>query len=127
MYGEVEIMDYHGKYDIVGFAHDLGLSLEEVSELYAELIREINSALLELKVLINTGNLVKIQKIIHNIKGVSGNYRITDIYEESTKINDALKTTNFTELEKDLNHLSNISYMALKEIYSFFKQRSIFI
>lgn len=120
-------MDYQCKYDIVGFAHDLGLSLEEVSELYAELIMEINSALLELKVLINTRDLVKIQKIIHNIKGVSGNYRLTDIYEESTKINDALKTTNFTELEKDLNNLSYISYISSKEIYSFFKQRSIFI
>ena len=120
-------MDFNSKYDIAGFAHDLGLSLEEVSELYAELINELNSALSELKVLINKEDLVKTQKIIHNIKGVSGNYRINDIYEETTKINDALKTTNYTEFKKDLNHLINISYVALKEIQIFFKQQSIFI
>jgi HPt (histidine-containing phosphotransfer) domain-containing protein len=120
-------MDYHSKYDIVGFAHDLGLSLDEVSELYAELINEISSALSELKVLINKKDLVKIQKIIHNIKGVSGNYRIIDIYEESTKINDALKTTNYTEFEDDLNYLFNIIYVALTEIQNFFNQKSIFI
>ena len=105
-------MDFHGQYDITGFTHDLGLSMKEVSGFYAELINEINSALLELKVLINKKDLVKIQKIIHNIKGVSGNYRLIDIYEESTKINDSLKSINYTEFEKDLNHLFNISNIA---------------
>ena len=54
--------------------------MEEVSEFYAELIHEINLAILELKILMDKKDLAKIQKIIHNIKGVSGNYRISDIY-----------------------------------------------
>ena len=120
-------MNFHGKYDINGFTHDLGLTTEEVSEFYAELINEINSALLELKVLMPKRDLVKTQKIIHNIKGVSGNYRISDIYRITTKINDALKNTNYTDFEKDLNALFHISDMAIEEIKSFFKQRSIFI
>jgi len=120
-------MDYNNKYDIPGFANDLGLSLEEVSELYAEFINELSSALIELKVLINKEDVVKIQKIIHNMKGVSGNYRITDIYEETIQINDALKNTNYIDFEKDLNDLFNISHIALKEIRNFFIQRSISI
>ena len=120
-------MDFHGKYDIIGFTHDLGLTIEEVSKFYAELINEINSALIELKFLMTKKDLVKIQKIIHNIKGVSGNYRISDIYRETTKINDALKNNDYTTLEKDLNHLFDISDMAIKEIKNFFKQRSISI
>ena len=120
-------MDFHGNYDIIGFTQDLGLTIEEVSKLYAELINEINSALLELNFLINKRDLVKIQKIIHNIKGVSGNYRISDIYRETTKINDALKSTNYSTLEKDLNHLFDVSNMAIIEIKSFFKQNSISI
>jgi HPt (histidine-containing phosphotransfer) domain-containing protein len=121
------IMDYNNKYDIVGFAHDLGLSIEDVSELYAELVHELNSALLELKLLIDEKDSVKIQKIIHNIKGVSGNYRLTDIYDETSKINDALKNTEYHEFEKDLNHLFNITYAAIKEITNFFKRKSISI
>lgn len=120
-------MDLHSKYDIAGFAHDLGLNMREVSEFYAELINEINSALLELKILMNKRDLVMIQKIIHNIKGVSGNYRINDIYEETSKINDALRVDNYNTLEKDLNNLFNISDTALQEIKDFFKQKSIFI
>ena len=120
-------MDFYCNYDITGFTHDLGLTIEEVSKFYAELISEINSALLELKFLMTKKDLVKIQKIIHNIKGVSGNYRITDIYRETSKINDALKKNNYTSLEKDLNHLFDISDMAIKEIKKFFKQRSISI
>lgn len=120
-------MDYNNKYDIVGFANDLGLSIEDISDLYAELIHELNSALLELKILINDKNPPKIQKIIHNIKGVSGNYRLTDLYEETSKINDALKNSEYADFEKDLNHLVNISYAAIKEITNFFKQKSISI
>lgn len=120
-------MDSHSKYDITGFAHDLGLNMREVSEFYAELINEINSSLSELKVLMNKRDLVKIQKIIHNIKGVSGNYRIIDIYEETTKINDSLRIDTYNNLEKDLNNLFNISDIALQEIRNFFKQKSIFI
>ena len=120
-------MDLHGNYDIIGFTHDLGLTIDEVSKFYAELISEINSALLELKLLIAKQDLIKTQKIIHNIKGVSGNYRISDIYICTSKINDALKNTNYTTLEEDLNHLFSVSDMAIKEIKKFFKQRSIFI
>jgi len=120
-------MNFNGNYDIIGFSQDLGLTVEEVSILYAELINEINSALLELNFLINKRDLVKIQKIIHNIKGVSGNYRISDIYRETIKISDALKNTNYITLEKDLNFLFNVSNMAITEIKSFFEKNSISI
>lgn len=119
--------DYNNKYDIVGFAHDLGLSIEDVSELYAELVNELNSALLELKILMADKDLIKIQKIIHNIKGVSGNYRLTDLYEESSRINDTLKNQDYPDFEKDLNHLFNIAYAAIKEITNFFKRKAISI
>lgn len=120
-------MDYNNKYDIVGFSHDLGLSIEDVSELYAELVRELNSAIIELKLFMEEKDFIKIQKIIHNIKGVSGNYRLTDLYNESSKINDALKNSEYSDFEKDLNHLFNITYAAIKEITNFFKRKSISI
>lgn len=115
-------MNYNCKYDIVGFANDLGLSMKEISELYAELITEINSALLQLKLLMNKKDLAQIQKIVHNIKGVSGNYKITDIYEETSKINNNLNSHNYTSLERDLNSLFTISINAQNEIKNFFKQ-----
>lgn len=118
-------MDYNNKYDIAGFAHDLGLSIEDVSALYAELVNELKSALLELKLFIYNKDLVKIQMIIHNIKGVSGNYRLTDIYDETSKINDDLKNKDYSEFKRDLNHLYNITYTAIEEITNFFKQKSI--
>lgn len=84
-------MNYDKNYDIIGFSNDLGLNLQQVSELYAELINEFNLALSELKTAMIGSDLENIQKIIHNLKGLSGNYRITDIYEETTKINNLLK------------------------------------
>ena len=120
-------MDSRNKYDITGFICDLGLPLEEASKFYAELIHEINIAILELKILINKNDSVSIQKIIHNLKGVSGNYRISDVYSETTKINDTLKIAGYNTLEKDLNHLFHVCTMAIKEIRSYFNERSISI
>lgn len=46
-------MNFNCKYDIIGFSTDLGLSIKEISELYYELINELNLALLELKTLVD--------------------------------------------------------------------------
>ena len=118
-------MSYYNKYDIIGFAEDLGLTLTEVSELYIELINEINSSLIELKTLLINRDLIKIQKSIHNIKGVCGNYRLSDIYEKSSTINDLLKSNNYINLEADLFDLFEIIYSAEKEIRDFFIKQSI--
>ena len=120
-------MDFNIEYYIIKFTNDLGLSINEVSKLYVEFIIEINSAVLELKILINKQDLEKTQKIIHNIKGVSGNYRIITIYRQSTKIDDTLKDKNYTGLGNDLIHLCDICDIAVKEITSFFNHRSISI
>ena len=115
-------MNFNCKYDIIGFSTDLGLSIKEISELYYELIDELNLALLELKALVNGQDYTKIQNIIHNIKGVSGNYRITDIYKETTRINDLLISNDYSTLKKDLTNLFTICIDAQNEIRFFFEQ-----
>jgi HPt (histidine-containing phosphotransfer) domain-containing protein len=115
-------MNFNCKYDIISFSTDLGLSIKEISELYYELINELNLALLELKDLVDGQDYTKIQKIIHNIKGVSGNYRITDIYKETTRINDLLISNDYSTLKKDLTNLFTICIDAQNEIRFFFEQ-----
>lgn len=115
-------MNFNCKYDIIGFSTDLGLSIKEISELYYELINELNLALLELKALVDGQDYTKIQKIIHNIKGVSGNYRINDIYNETTRINDLLSSNEYSTLKKDLTNLFTICIDAQNEIRFFFEQ-----
>ncbi|RII36709.1 Hpt domain-containing protein [Clostridium chromiireducens] len=118
-------MNHSCRYDILGFTKDLGLNLEDVHNLYNELINEINFALAELKIFIAKNDITNISKIIHNVKGVTGNYRLIDIYEETTKINDALKSNNYNSLKSDLNNLINICYLAVKEIQNYFSQRPV--
>lgn len=108
-------MNYDKNYDIIGFSNDLGLNLQQVSELYAELINEFNLALSELKTAMIGSDLENIQKIIHNLKGLSGNYRITDIYEETTKINNLLKNSNYNNIESHLSNLLTVISIALKK------------
>jgi HPt (histidine-containing phosphotransfer) domain-containing protein len=120
-------MNYNSTYDITGFANDLGLSFSEISELYIELINEINSSLSELKILMTEKNLKEIQKIIHNIKGVSGNCKLTDVYKKASEINDSLRSDCFMSLESDLNDLFIISSIAERKIKNFFEEKSVLI
>jgi hypothetical protein len=120
-------MIYSSKYDIIGFSKDLGLDISEVSELYSELINELNLSISNLEIFMNKKDLINIYKVIHNMKGLSGNYRLTDIYKETSKINYYLKDNNYNNLELDLNNLFIIIRMAEKEIRNFFKQQSTFI
>lgn len=55
-------MNYDKDYDIIGFSNDLGLNLQQVSELYAELINEFNIALSDLKASMMESDLENIQK-----------------------------------------------------------------
>jgi hypothetical protein len=120
-------MIYSSKCDITGFSKDLGLNINEVSELYNELISELNLVRSNLEILMNKKDIIDIQKAIHNLKGLSGNYRLTNIYKETSKINDYLKDNNYNNLESDLNNLFIIIHTAEKEIKNFFKQQSILI
>jgi len=104
------------KYDIDGFSKELGLSLTEVTELYCELITELHSETLKLKTSIADHDIESQKRIIHNIKGITGNYRIFDVYELSSKINDLFKSANWDQAALLLPHFFYICEIAISEI-----------
>jgi len=115
------------KYDIKGFAYELGLPLNEVALLYSEFIKELNSEMSELKKLLIKKDWIAIKAILHNIKGISANFRITDMYIQTEHVYTALTTSSHVSLESLLKNLFIISEDAIKEITSFFQEEGLSI
>jgi DNA-binding transcriptional MerR regulator len=113
-------MKSYCKYDIQGFADSLGLPIEDIEDLYNELITELNSETLKLKKAAAEQDLNTIKNTIHNIKGVTGNYRIFDVYNETITISNSLKLDGSSNIDQLLNNLYTISENAIGEIRKFF-------
>jgi hypothetical protein len=114
-------MDKTCKYDIKGFSCDLGLPLEDIADLYCDFLNEINSEISKLKKLIVEKDLESIKKVIHDMKGLSISFRISDIYKETDKINTALKLDSFDNIEPIIINLFYIYEDAVKEILKYFE------
>ena len=115
------------KYDINGFSNDLGLSLNDIFDLYCEFIKELNSEISRIGTLLITENWDEIKKSLHNIKGVSVNYRIIDIYEETVKIYTNLSSKKYDEVYAGIENLTAISNVAIQEISEYFAQKGLFV
>lgn len=115
-------MDSNCRYDLKGFSNDLGLPIEDTVDLYSGLIEEINSEISKAKTFLCEKNLNQLKQINHNIKGITANYRILDIYEETMKISHSLTKGDFKDIEVLFNNLFVISGNSVKEISNYLKQ-----
>lgn len=120
-------MDSNCRYDLKGFSEELGLPIEDIADLYSDLIKEINSEISKLKTCLSEKDLNELNRINHNLKGISANYRISDLHEETIKISTALKNVDYMYLESLFDNFFVISENAVKEIAYYFEQKGIVI
>lgn len=116
-------MEPNCRYDIKGFTTDLGLPIEDIADLFSELIKEFNSEIFKIKTYLKEKDLEKLKRINHNIKGISANYRIQDIYEETIKISNALANGNYKDIESLYNNFFVVSENAARDIAGYFRQQ----
>lgn len=112
------------KYNIEDFVKELGLPLFEAADLYLELASEIECAVSDLKSSITTHDIKSQKRIIHNIKGLTGNYRISDIHALSSEINTLFKSGDFEQALSLFPAFFCICEAAVSEIKTYFSSRS---
>lgn len=113
-------MKQHCKYDIESFAVDLSLSLEDTADLYFELVKEMYLDISKLKSAYETEDFHTIQLIIHDLKGVSGNYKITDVFEATSQINILMRSKCYESINTHLQSLYSLCENAITEIKNYF-------
>jgi len=120
-------MDTNCRYDLEGFSIDLGLPDEDMADLFSDFIKEINSEISKVKICLAEKDLDGIERINHNIKGISVNYRILDIYEETIKISKVLKNGDYDNIQPLYDNFFVITENAIKTIAYYFEQKSFVI
>jgi len=120
-------MDSNCRYDLKGFSDDLGLPLQDIADLFSDFIKEITSEIVKMRTFLAKKDIDGLGQVNHNIKGISVNYRVLDIHQETLKISIALKTGEFKYIEPLLNNFFFISENAIQEIARYFEQKGIVI
>ncbi|WP_088187008.1 Hpt domain-containing protein [Desulfosporosinus sp. FKA] len=114
------------RYDLKGFSDELGLPLKDTAELFSEFIKEIKDELSKAENVLINNNVEELQRINHNIKGISANFKILDLYEQTCKISKTLKNScDILSLQSQLNDLFIIYENAVQEITAFFAYHGI--
>ena len=93
------------RYNIIGFAKSLDLELEDIADLFAQYLIDINTYRSNAYDAFSKKDYVELEKVIHSIKGISGNLWIDDVFHEAETFDNLLKEN----ITKDANsHLNKI-------------------
>lgn len=118
-------MESKYRYDIEGFAEELGISVQEISDLYSDFIESVAGEVKKIEELSKKEDWYEIKKVFHDIKGVSGNYRIMDVCDEASEINNILRNENYVNIKSLLLNFYILVENAFKEIRRFFSEKGI--
>lgn len=115
------------RYDIAGLAKELEVDLQALVPLYQSYITEMSEETSEMNRYLLGKDWNMLQRTIHNIKGVSANLKIDDVYRESEIFDSRLKKDIIESAEKYVEVISDLVKAAEKEIRAFFSDRGYMI
>jgi len=115
------------RYNIKELADDMEVTLETLSSLYSEFFHEMKIDIQESRALTLSKDWPKLQRIIHNIKGISTCLNIHDIYYVSQKLDMDLKINKYETVLSDVNSINDFFNSCETDIREYFKNNEIII
>jgi HPt (histidine-containing phosphotransfer) domain-containing protein len=113
------------KYDIIGFANNLELELEDISDLFVSYIDELEDHCTRLNAAFLKKDFDELHSAVHNIKGLSGNLWIDDVFQQASLFDDRLKNNNYENAKECLDTLVNLIINSKYKIRESFLQANI--
>jgi len=115
------------RYDIKGLAADMEVDLQVLSSLYSEFFHEMKLNIEESKSLCINEDWMKLQRVIHNIKGISACLNVNDLYTISHKLDIELKNQKYENIFTNITFIGNLFNSSEFDIKDFFKKYGISI
>lgn len=116
---------YRCKYNIQALIEEMEVSNEDMRDLYRSYFNEAKENIKDIEELIEKGDWDKIERVIHNIKGVSVNLNIKDVYRASISFYDCIKNGIIYNGKVQVKILTNLLMEAEKEVRIYFEQKGI--
>lgn len=107
--------------DVEAFMAETGLDEETAKELYTGFIEEINEEREKLFSKFSTSDFSRLARTVHNIKGISGSYRLQNVFKQAQEIDASLKKNETGGVETAVERLENYIEEAVAEIRHHFE------
>lgn len=110
------------RYDIKGLQQELEIDISDLATLFSSYINEMQSEIAELYKYLSDGDFNMLQRVVHNIKGVSANLWIEDVQKLASDFGDMLKRGDTFESGSQISLLLRTINEAQYEIRKYFSQ-----
>lgn len=113
------------KYDVEGLAADLEVDLESIAGLFSSYFEEMKEEIASMQELLSKNDWYMLGRVVHNIKGVSINLSIQDVFDAATAFDTRLKSNNFRDASTDVEKIIGLISKAEIEIREYFLEKGI--
>ena len=113
------------QYDIDLVSKEFRINIQDLFHLYRTYINLVQDNFSQIDTLIINSDWNMVEKLIHKIKGMSGNLRILDVYEETKIINDLIVQNDYEKLYEKFQTLKATFSEARKGIIKAFKDKGL--
>lgn len=113
------------RYDIQGLADELEVELYDIMKLYSNYMQEMSSETEEMRKFLSKQDWVMLERVVHNIKGVSANLNIQDVYNEAEAFDTLLKINTTESAAYYVDKIETLLKAAGNDIKCFFLQHGL--
>jgi len=106
----------HKIVDFDGFLDETGLDKEVTKELYTGLIEEIVQEREKILSELAAMDFGKLARTVHNIKGISGSYKLQYVFKQAGDIDACIKQSRLEGVEAAVGKLQTLINEAVTEI-----------
>lgn len=111
------------RYDIEGLANELEVDIGDIATLFLNYFYEMKSEIVAIQQHLSVRNWNMLERVVHNIKGVSANLNVSDVYEEAAVFDILLKQNKTDDADIHVQKLARLLTNSEKEIREFFNEK----
>jgi len=119
------MLNNQSRYDIKGLAEELEFEIEDMGGLFSKYFCEMNMCSIDLRKYFACNNFEMMERVVHNIKGVSANLNVKDVYEEAVIFDDMLKNNKVENANTHINRIIELINNSETEIRKIFCDMNI--
>ncbi|MCX7711342.1 MAG: Hpt domain-containing protein [Clostridia bacterium] len=118
-------MNHECRYDIQGLTDELEVELKDIVRLFSNYFEEMQSEMSEMEKFLSQKDWVMLQRVAHNIKGVSANLGIQDVFSEAAAFDAMLKAGITESAVQYVNGIKTLLKNANAEVDAYFSQHGL--
>lgn len=113
------------RYDIDRLAAELDIDMASIAELYSSYFSEMKEETAAMESFLAKNDWYMLERVVHNVKGVSANLNVSDVFEEARILDEMLKKNISDNAEHHVEKIIKRLLDSELEIRKYFMERNI--